>query len=141
VHSMLSFSISYPYFNKISWLCGQQQPGSNEGCNSGPTGHDFTHNSTIYNKIMKRAPIKHKTSLRIKISIFNLYAEIHFDLSKNLGCELQVLYTVARLPKTLSVVQKNLEEIYYCIQLLIGPKWRVWWVARVGHIEVAWCIL
>jgi hypothetical protein len=24
----------------------------------------------------KRAPIKHKTSLRIKISIFNLYAEI-----------------------------------------------------------------
>jgi hypothetical protein len=71
---------------------------------------------------MKRAPIKHKTSLRIKISIFNLYAEIHFDLSKNLGCELQVLYTVARLPKTLSVVQKNLEEIYYCIQLLIGPK-------------------
>jgi hypothetical protein len=39
-------------FNKISWLWGQQ-PGegdeaSNEGCNSDPTGHDFTDNSIIY---------------------------------------------------------------------------------------------
>jgi hypothetical protein len=40
-----------PLFNKISWLCGQQTGGveaSNEGCNSGPTGHDFTDNSIIY---------------------------------------------------------------------------------------------
>ncbi len=34
-----------PLFNKISWLCRQQPGGdeaSNERCNSGPTGHDFT---------------------------------------------------------------------------------------------------
>jgi hypothetical protein len=39
-----------PLFNKISWLCGQQ-PGvdeeSNEECNSGGTGHDFTDNSNM----------------------------------------------------------------------------------------------
>jgi hypothetical protein len=36
--------------NKISWFCAQQPGGdeaSNEGCNSGPTGHDFTDNSII----------------------------------------------------------------------------------------------
>jgi hypothetical protein len=39
-----------PLFNKISWLCGQQPGGdeaSNEGCNSGPTGHDFRDNSIV----------------------------------------------------------------------------------------------
>jgi len=40
-----------PLFNKFSWLCGQQ-PGedeaSNEGCNSGPTGHDFADNSNTW---------------------------------------------------------------------------------------------
>jgi hypothetical protein len=40
-----------PLFNKISWLC-RQQPGrdeaSNEGCNSGPAGHDFTDNSNVH---------------------------------------------------------------------------------------------
>jgi hypothetical protein len=39
-----------PLFNRISLLCGQQPGGdeaSNEGCNSGPRGHDFTGNSTI----------------------------------------------------------------------------------------------
>jgi len=39
-----------PLFNKISLLCGQQPGGdeaSNEGCNSGPRGHDFTDNSTL----------------------------------------------------------------------------------------------
>jgi hypothetical protein len=37
-------------FNKIWCLCGQQPGGDeapNEGCNSGPTGHDFTDNSII----------------------------------------------------------------------------------------------
>jgi hypothetical protein len=36
-----------PLFNKISWLCRQQPGGdeaSNEGSNSGPTGHDFPDN-------------------------------------------------------------------------------------------------
>jgi hypothetical protein len=39
-----------PYLIK-SWLCEQQPVGdeaSNEGCNSGPTGHDFTYNSIIH---------------------------------------------------------------------------------------------
>jgi len=43
-----------PWFNKISWLCGQR-PGleevSNEGCNSGRTGYDFTDNSNNQEKI------------------------------------------------------------------------------------------
>jgi hypothetical protein len=37
-------------FNKISWFCGQQPGGdeaANEGCNSGPTGHDFMDNSNV----------------------------------------------------------------------------------------------
>jgi len=37
-------------FNKISWLCGQQPGGdetSNEGCNSGPVGHDFMDNFIV----------------------------------------------------------------------------------------------
>ncbi len=48
VHFMLSLRISRPLFNKISWLCRYHQPGeddeasSNDGCNSGATGHDFT---------------------------------------------------------------------------------------------------
>jgi hypothetical protein len=70
----------------------------------------------------KRAPIIHKTSLRIKISIFNLYAELHFDLSKNLGCELQVLYTVAKLPKTLSVVQKTLKRFIIASSCSLGQN-------------------
>jgi hypothetical protein len=40
-----------PLLNKISWLGGQQSGGdeaSNGGCKSGPTGHDFPHNSNIY---------------------------------------------------------------------------------------------
>jgi len=39
-----------PLCNKIPWFCAQQPGGdepSNEGCNSGPTGHDFTDNSII----------------------------------------------------------------------------------------------
>jgi len=37
-----------PWFNKVSWLCRQRPRGdeeSNEGCNSGPTGHHLTDNS------------------------------------------------------------------------------------------------
>jgi hypothetical protein len=50
VQLILSLSIS-PLFNKISWLCGQQpreDEASNEGCNSGPTGHDLTDNSNMF---------------------------------------------------------------------------------------------
>jgi hypothetical protein len=39
-----------PLFNKISLLCRQQPEGDeapNEGCNSGPTGHDFRDNSPM----------------------------------------------------------------------------------------------
>ncbi len=42
-----------PLFNKISWLCGQPPGGdeaSNEGCNSGPIGHDFTDNFNVEGK-------------------------------------------------------------------------------------------
>jgi hypothetical protein len=52
VHLMLSFSISYPYLIKFHDFADNSQPGedeaSNEGCNSGPTGHDFTDNSNIW---------------------------------------------------------------------------------------------
>jgi hypothetical protein len=45
---MLSLSISYNDFLKIHDF-GDKQPGGDEasieGCNSGPTGHDFTDNS------------------------------------------------------------------------------------------------
>jgi hypothetical protein len=62
VHLILSFSNFIPLFNRISRLCGcvsypylikfqefaNNSPGgdeaSNEGCNSGSTGHDFTDN-------------------------------------------------------------------------------------------------
>jgi hypothetical protein len=50
MHLILSLSISIPLFNKISLLCGQQPGGDeapNEGCNSGPTGHDFRDNSPM----------------------------------------------------------------------------------------------
>jgi hypothetical protein len=43
-----------PLFNKISWLCRQQPGGdeaSNEGCNSGPTGRDFTDNSNVHQEV------------------------------------------------------------------------------------------
>jgi hypothetical protein len=39
-----------PLFTNFSWLCGQQPVGddaSNEGCNSGPTRHDFTDKSIV----------------------------------------------------------------------------------------------
>jgi len=45
------FQYFIPLFNKISRLCRQQPGGdeaSNEGCNSGPAGHDFTDNSITY---------------------------------------------------------------------------------------------
>jgi len=48
-----------PLINKISWLCGQQPGGdeaSNEGCNSGPTGHDFLDNSTKW-KILEKTGV------------------------------------------------------------------------------------
>jgi hypothetical protein len=48
-----------PLINKISWLCGQQPGGdeaSNEGCNSGPTGHDFPDNSTKW-KILEKSGV------------------------------------------------------------------------------------
>jgi hypothetical protein len=40
-----------PLFNKISWLCrykSGEDARSNDGCNSGLTGHDFTENSSVY---------------------------------------------------------------------------------------------
>jgi hypothetical protein len=49
------FNIESPYFiplfNKISWLWGQKLGGdetSNEGCNLGPTRHDFMDNSIVF---------------------------------------------------------------------------------------------
>jgi hypothetical protein len=45
------FQYFIPLFNKISLLCREQPggyEGSNEGCNSGPTGHDFTDISIKY---------------------------------------------------------------------------------------------
>jgi hypothetical protein len=50
VHLIPSLSISYPDLIKISWLCRQRPRGdeeSNEGCNSGPTGHHLTDNSIV----------------------------------------------------------------------------------------------
>ncbi len=42
---MLSIRISYPYLIKFHYSADNSQEGgdeaSNEGCNSGPTGHDF----------------------------------------------------------------------------------------------------
>jgi hypothetical protein len=52
VHLILSFSISYPYLIEFQDFADNSQEGgdeaSNEGCNSGPTGHDFTNNSITY---------------------------------------------------------------------------------------------
>jgi hypothetical protein len=45
------FQYFIPLFNTVSWLCGQQPGGdeaSNEGCNSGPFGHDLTDNSNSW---------------------------------------------------------------------------------------------
>jgi hypothetical protein len=47
MHLILSFSFSYPYLIKFHDFADKNsQPGgdeaSNEGSNSGPTGHDFT---------------------------------------------------------------------------------------------------
>jgi hypothetical protein len=42
------FQYFIPLFNKISWVCEQQPKGdeaSNEGCNLGPTRHDFMDSS------------------------------------------------------------------------------------------------
>jgi hypothetical protein len=47
------FQYFIPLFNTISSLCGQQLGGdetSNEGCNSRPTGYDFTHNLSTWNQ-------------------------------------------------------------------------------------------
>jgi len=44
------FQYFIPWFNKISSLCRQQPRGdeaSNDGCNSGPTGPDFTDYSIV----------------------------------------------------------------------------------------------
>jgi len=46
-----AFNPEIPLFNKISCLWGQQPGGdeaSNEACNSGPIGHDFTDNSIFF---------------------------------------------------------------------------------------------
>jgi hypothetical protein len=48
VHWMLSLSISYPYLIKFHDFESGGDEASNGGCNSGPIGHDFPHNSTIY---------------------------------------------------------------------------------------------
>jgi hypothetical protein len=45
---MLSLSISYPYLIKFHDFASGGDEASNGGCNSGPIGHDFPHNSTIY---------------------------------------------------------------------------------------------
>jgi len=48
---MLSLSISYPYLIEFHDFADKHPRGdeaSSEGCNSGPTGHDFPDNSNIY---------------------------------------------------------------------------------------------
>jgi hypothetical protein len=49
VHLILGLSISYPYLIKFHDFVDNSQEvmkkGSNEGFNSGPTGHDFMDNS------------------------------------------------------------------------------------------------
>jgi hypothetical protein len=44
-----------PFFFFNSWLCRQQPGGdeasSHEGWNSGPTGHDFTDNSIVFQSL------------------------------------------------------------------------------------------
>jgi hypothetical protein len=48
---MLSLNTSYPYLIKFHDFADNSQEGdeaSNGGCKSGPTGHDFPHNSNIY---------------------------------------------------------------------------------------------
>jgi hypothetical protein len=51
VHLILSLSISYPYLLKFhDFADNKQHVGDeawNEVCNSGPTVHDFTDNSTV----------------------------------------------------------------------------------------------
>jgi hypothetical protein len=49
-----------PFFNKISWLCGQQareDKTSNEGCNSRPTWHDFIDNFNVWIKLYQTKKI------------------------------------------------------------------------------------
>jgi hypothetical protein len=51
VHLILSLSISYPYLLKFHYFADNSQERMKHqmgGCNSGPTGHDFPHNSIIY---------------------------------------------------------------------------------------------
>jgi hypothetical protein len=53
VHLMLSLSISYPYLIKFHDFADNPQEGdeaSNEGCNSGLIGHDFTVNFNVEGK-------------------------------------------------------------------------------------------
>ncbi len=69
-------------FNKISWLCGQQPGGdeaSNEGCNSGPTGHDFRYNSNIHvhhNWLISQTTPK-KNIFSIELGILILKCKTH----------------------------------------------------------------
>ncbi len=70
------------WYTKISWLCWQQ-PGadkaSNEGCNCGPTGHDFTDN-VIVNAITGLEPIPETTTWKQLNTIKNPFS---CDLNKN----------------------------------------------------------
>jgi len=51
VHLMSNLNISYPYLVKFHDFVDNNQEGMKHhvgGCNLGPTGHDFPHNSDIY---------------------------------------------------------------------------------------------
>jgi hypothetical protein len=67
---MLSFSISYPYLIKLSWLCAQQQPGGGDEAASNQmsgatqaqqtnkqTGHDFYYGLTPPNLERKKVVV------------------------------------------------------------------------------------